>query len=81
MVPSRISVRTTTCPLYSLNSSDRLGAAPRKVQLTRQAWYILYHGWILLLCLMLIGDELFNVRMGLFAPQWGRAGTGYTIML
>lgn len=34
-----------------------------------------------MLCLMLIGDETFNVRMGLFAPQWSRAGIGYTIML
>lgn len=33
------------------------------------------------LCLMLIMDETFNVRMGLFAPQWSRAGIGYTIIL
>ena len=34
-----------------------------------------------ILCLMLILDELVNVRVGLFAPQWNRAGHGYTIML
>lgn len=30
---------------------------------------------------MLMADETFNVRMGLFAPQWSRAGIGYTIIL
>lgn len=34
-----------------------------------------------LLSIMLFMDELLNVRMGLFAPQWNRAGTGYTMML
>jgi len=35
---------------------------------------------IALLCIMLILDEFTNVRIGIFAPQWSRAGTGYTMM-
>lgn len=30
---------------------------------------------------MLMMDETLNVRMGLFSPQWSRAGIGYTMML
>ena len=44
-------------------------------------WYGFYHVHICLLCVCLILDELFNVRMGIFAPQWSRMGNGYTIML
>ncbi|ODO06534.1 hypothetical protein I350_03889 [Cryptococcus amylolentus CBS 6273] len=44
------------------------------------AWYGCYHGFLCLLCICLIGDELFNVRFGAFAPQWFRGGIGYTIM-
>ncbi|TYJ51211.1 hypothetical protein B9479_008230 [Cryptococcus floricola] len=44
------------------------------------AWYGCYHGSLCLLCICLIGDELFNVRFGAFAPQWFRGGIGYTIM-
>ncbi|EIW67433.1 hypothetical protein TREMEDRAFT_64689 [Tremella mesenterica DSM 1558] len=33
-----------------------------------------------ILCLMLVMEEFINVRLGLFAPQWNRIGTGYTIM-
>ncbi|OCF57435.1 hypothetical protein L486_04893 [Kwoniella mangroviensis CBS 10435] len=44
------------------------------------AWYTLYHIFILILCICLFGDELLNVRFGCFAPQWFRAGNGYTIM-
>ncbi|OCF30649.1 hypothetical protein I316_07697 [Kwoniella heveanensis BCC8398] len=32
------------------------------------------------LCLCLLGDELLNIRFGCFAPQWFRAGIGYTII-
>jgi hypothetical protein len=34
-----------------------------------------------LLCIMLMIDEMFNVRVGLFGPQWSRMGNGFTIML
>nr|XP_019044530.1 hypothetical protein I302_06442 [Kwoniella bestiolae CBS 10118]OCF23460.1 hypothetical protein I302_06442 [Kwoniella bestiolae CBS 10118] len=44
------------------------------------AWYTMYHIFILILCICLFGDELLNVRFGCFAPQWHRAGNGYTIM-
>lgn len=44
-------------------------------------WYGFYHAFLILLCIMLIMDETFNVRMGCFAPQWSRMGIGYTIML
>ena len=30
---------------------------------------------------MLIADDTINIRMGIFAPQWSRAGQGYTAML
>ncbi|OWZ40595.1 hypothetical protein C353_03810 [Cryptococcus neoformans AD1-83a] len=44
------------------------------------AWYGCYHGFICIICICLIGDELLNVRFGCFAPQWYRGGVGYTIM-
>ncbi|WVQ74744.1 hypothetical protein IAR50_004349 [Cryptococcus sp. DSM 104548] len=44
------------------------------------AWYGCYHGFLCILCLCLMGDELFNVRFGCFSPQWFRGGIGYTIM-
>jgi hypothetical protein len=55
------------------------------------AWYGCYHGMLCefqtrkimiadgvegILCICLIMDETFNVRMGLFAPQWSRMGHG-----
>lgn len=46
-----------------------------------RVWFGLYHTFIILLCFMLIADEALNVRMGLFAPQWSRMGTGYTVIL
>ncbi|WVR08775.1 hypothetical protein IAU60_005833 [Kwoniella sp. DSM 27419] len=42
------------------------------------AWYGAYHGFLCILCICLLGDELLNVRFGCFAPQWFRAGVGYT---
>nr|ODN86352.1 hypothetical protein L203_04054 [Cryptococcus depauperatus CBS 7841] len=44
------------------------------------AWYGCYHGFLCLLCVFLVVDELFNVRFGCFAPQWYRSGIGYTII-
>ncbi|WWC71735.1 uncharacterized protein I206_105693 [Kwoniella pini CBS 10737] len=44
------------------------------------AWYGMYHAFIIILCICLFGDELLNVRFGCFAPQWNRAGVGYTTM-
>ncbi|WRT68223.1 uncharacterized protein IL334_005199 [Kwoniella shivajii] len=43
-------------------------------------WYSCYHIFLIFLCISLLGDELFNVRFGCFAPQWFRAGNGYTMM-
>ncbi|ORX38687.1 hypothetical protein BD324DRAFT_621947 [Kockovaella imperatae] len=45
-----------------------------------RVWYGFYHVHLGILAFMLILDELFNVRMGIFAPQWSRMGNGHTIM-
>ena len=57
------------------------GIANWSENLENLVWFGMYHGFICLLCVMLIIDETLNIRFGLFSPQWTRAGNGWTIML
>ncbi|KAL7423509.1 hypothetical protein Q5752_001089 [Cryptotrichosporon argae] len=43
-------------------------------------WFLTYHLVLILLCVAMFVDEAANVRVGLFAPQWNRAGNGWTLI-
>ncbi|ORY35358.1 hypothetical protein BCR39DRAFT_3427 [Naematelia encephala] len=61
---------------YYLGSGTALWSG----EMENLAWYGFYHGIVALLGLCLVLEEVFNVRMGLLAPQWSRTGTGWSMM-
>jgi len=52
-------------------SRESLGKCSRLVRhcWLISVWYGFYHGTLFILCLMLVTEEVINVRFGTFAPQ------------